>query len=240
MKQKTLIGVLFLLSSTINSLAQSILKPGDPLIKTDWLQSSHDFYRNVITDTTGKLKYDFMMENICTVDTARGLISFARFRQVPVGNFSTDTSITDLNFKPVRMHEVHEQKQKAVEMVFDAQKVIVKKISNGKSIVQSYPMEPGYFEDNMIEYIFGCLQLERGKTYILNNFNTATHGNDPFMLKYEFEDTLVPAADLKIICSVLQFTHGATSGYIWIDKNSHKILKTLGRSKGYNYILTRQ
>ena len=28
-----------------------------------------------------------------------------RYRQVPVGSFSTDTSVTDLFLKPVRMHE---------------------------------------------------------------------------------------------------------------------------------------
>lgn len=226
--------------SVFHSFAQIVIRPGDPRIKTEWIQSSHDFYRNVITDTTGKVKYDFMMENTCTVDTVHNRISFARFRQVPLGFFSLDTSITDLRLMPLRMHEIHEQRHIDIQMAFNDQKAIVKTIINGKPIDKTYPMESGYFEDNMIEYIFGFLQLEKDKIYILNNFNPATHGNDPYKVTYEFDDILIAATDYKIICAVLRFTHGATSGYIWIDKSSHKVLKTLGQSKSYSYILTRE
>ena len=94
------------------------------------------------------------MENVCTVDTPSRRITFARFRQVPVGSFSTDTSVTGLDLKPYRMHEIHEQRHVSFEMEFDDQKAIVKTTRNGTATVKSYPMEGGYFEDNMIEYIF--------------------------------------------------------------------------------------
>lgn len=116
------------------------------------------------------------------------------------------------------MHEIHQQRQLSFEIAFDANTATVKTTRNGVTAVKSYPLENGYFEDNMIEYIFGCLQLEKGKTYVLNNFNPATPGNDPFNVRYEFDDTWIPAADLKINCTVLYFTHGATSGYIWLTK----------------------
>jgi hypothetical protein len=228
------------LSIACHGLAQNNLRPGDPHIKTEWLTSSHDFYRNVITDSSGNIKYDFMMENVCAVDTQAKRITFARFRQVPIGSFSTDTSVTDLSLKPFRMHEIHQQRHVSFEMEFEDRKATVKTTRNGTATTKSYPMETGYFEDNMIEYIFGCLQLEKGKTYLMNNFNPATPGNDPYTVRYEFDDTWIPAADLKITCTVLYFTHGSTTGYIWLDKSSHKILKTLGRSKDYTYVLTRQ
>lgn len=239
MKTKWLLLLLLASIASFNATAQALIKPGDQLIKTGWLVPSHDFYRNVITDTSGKIKYDFMMENFCWIDTANQRIIFARSRQVPAGYFSTDTSVTDLSFKPIRMHEDHQTVGVSFDMVFDAEQATVKTVRKGVASFKSYPMESGYFEDNMIEYIWGCLQLQKGQTYRLNNFNPALSGNDPFTIRYEFDDTWVPAADMKINCSVLYFTHGSTSGYIWIDKASHKVLKTLARGKDYSYVLTK-
>jgi hypothetical protein len=101
-------------------------------------------------------------------------------------------------------------------------------------------MNAGYFEDNMIEYIFGYLKLTKGVTYTLDNFNEATGGNDPYAIKYAFDDSLDLPGYEQLNCSVLSFTHGATTGFIWIDKRSHEMIKQLGQFKGGTYVVVKR
>src|ERR1700761_989516 len=82
--------------------AQTIIKPGDKIVRSDLIKPSHDFYKNITTDTLGNITYEFMMESTTTIDPVKKQIIFARSRQVPVGSFSVDTSVTDLVFKPIR------------------------------------------------------------------------------------------------------------------------------------------
>src|SRR5579872_1340785 len=90
---------ILLLTATFFSYGQNIIKPGDKIIRYDLIRPSHDFYKNVTTDTTGKIMYEFMMDDVTTIDSANKLITFARSLQVPVGSFSSDTSVTDLWLK---------------------------------------------------------------------------------------------------------------------------------------------
>ena len=231
---------LLLLFSSLSVFAQNIIKPGDKLIRYDWIKPSHDFYRNVITDTAGNVKYDFMMEDYTTIDTANKHIVFARARQVPAGKFSTDSSITDLFFKPIRMHENHIQYNVSFDMQFGETQASVKTTRKGVESTKNYPMKNGYFEDNMIEYIFGYLELKKGITYTLDNFNKDTPTpSDPYTVEYAFDDvwTLVP--DHRLYCTVLHFTHGGTTGYMWIDKSTHLMVKTIGNFKTGTYVLTK-
>src|ERR1700748_591791 len=104
---KKLIIFPFLLVATFFVNAQVTIKPGDKIIRYDWIKPSHDFYRNQGSDTSGKVTYDFIMDDYTFIDQANKYIAFARTRQVPAGSFEADTSLTDLSLKPVSMHEVH-------------------------------------------------------------------------------------------------------------------------------------
>lgn len=222
-----------------NAYSQTI-KPGDTTIDYTLIRPSHDFYKNITWDTLGNVKYEFMMENVITIDSAKQRITFSRFRQVPVGFMSADTSVTDFFFKPISMHEVHIQQKRTYEMTFSETKAMVRKTFKSVVTNKVYPMNPGYFEDNMVEYIFGYMKLKKGVTYILSNFNEATGGNDPYTIKYAFGDSLGLPGYEQLNCPVLYFTHGGTSGYIWIDKKTHTVIKQVGQFKGGSYVVVKR
>src|ERR1700761_7578866 len=127
---KTLAILLLLITAVLIGYTQNVVRPGDKIIHYDLIKSSHDFYKNIITDTLGNIQYEFMMEDLTTVDATNKRITFARSRQVPIGSFSTDTSITDLSFKPIRMHEIHEQRKVSYDMLFADEKATVKTMRN--------------------------------------------------------------------------------------------------------------
>ena len=220
--------------------AQNVIRPGDKLIRADLIKPSHDYYKNVTTDTAGKLLYEFMMEDVTTIDTAHARIVFARSRQIPLGYFSMDTSITDFSLKPISMHEVHVQYNVSFDMSFGDTLATVTSSRKGKTSVKQYPMKPGYFEDNMIEYIFGALQLKRGVVYTLDNFNKDTPApSDPYTVEYIFDDVWVLSPGQNIDCLVLHYTHGGTDGHIWIDKSTHQMLRQEGFFKKGRYVITK-
>jgi len=239
MRQFLLVFILITTSALLAN-AQVTIKPGDNIIHYDWIKPSHDFYRNQISDSTGKVIYDFMMEDFTSIDQVNKRITFSRSRQVPVGSFSTDTSVTNLLLKPIRMHEIHYQRNVTFDMIFGETQASVQTIRKGVSSVKNYPMKSGYFEDNMIEYIFGYLELKKGVIYTLDNFNKDTPApSDPYQIEYAFDDVWNLAPGHQLYCTVLHFTHGGTSGYIWIDKSTHLALKTLANFKKGSYVLTK-
>jgi hypothetical protein len=235
---KQLITLTFLLVIASLADAQITVKPGDKIIRFDWIKSSHDFYRNQVSDTAGNVIYDFMMENYITFDKPNKKIIFARYRQVPAGSFEADTSVTDLGLKPVRMHEVHPQRDVTYEMTFGETSIKVNTLRKGRSIDKIFQMNAGYFEDNMIEYIFGYLELKKGVKYTFDNFNKDTAvPSDPFTVEYIFDDVWQLTSDHKVGCTVLRFVHGNNTGYIWIDKSTHLAVKTIADFKTGSYLL---
>jgi len=224
--------------TTSSVTAQVILQPGDKRIHPEWLKPEHAFYRTVVLDSGGLTRYDFVMDDFTIVDSAAGQIIFARSRQVPPGRFSTDTSVTDLSFRPLRMHEIHYREDVHFEMWFGHTLASVRTTRKGAPSTKTYPMKKGYFEDNMIEYIFGYLDLQKGVVYSLDNFNKDTPSpSDPYTLEYVFDDTWFVAADQQIPCMMIRFTHGATTGYIWVDKRTRQMLKQAGQFKNGSYIV---
>lgn len=237
---KKLIILSFLVIATFFANAQTVIKPGDNIIRYDWIKPSHDFYRNQVSDTSGKVTYDFIMDDYTTIDPITKRITFARYRQVPAGSFETDTSVTDPSLKPIRMHEIHYQRDVTYDMTFGETVVNVNTLKKGVSGDKKYLMKSGYFEDNMIEYIFGYLDLKKGVTYILDNFNkNAPAPSDPYTIEYAFDDVWQLTSDHKVNYTVLHFTHGSTTGYIWIDKSTHLAVKTIANFKTGSYLLTK-
>lgn len=103
------------------------------------------------------------MEDYTIIDQQKGRIIFARQRQVPAGYFESDTSVTDLQLKPISMHEVHTPQNVNYAMCFgDSPVRVLTARPGGKLSTKQYRMQSGYFEDNMIGYIWGYLQLKKG------------------------------------------------------------------------------
>ncbi len=219
---------------------QTIIKPGDKIIRQDLIRPSHDFYKAFSADTSGNIKNEWVNEQVISIDTATGRITFARSRQVPVGSFSTDTSISDLFFRPISMHEVYVQRNVSFVMTFGETQASVQSFRNGVASVKAYPMKSGYFEDNMIEYIFGYLDIKKGIIYTLDNFNKDTPSpSDPFLIEYAFDDIWNLDAGGKLNCRVIHFIHGEKKGYIWIDKDTRRMVKEMGEYKLGTFSITR-
>ena len=174
-----------------------------------------------------------------SIDSANNRIVFARSRQVPPGSFSTDTSVTDWRLKPQRMHEIHYQRELSFEMSFADTLASVRTVRKGVASVKTYPMKSGYFEDNMIEYIFPWLDLKKGIVYTLDDFKQdAAAPSDPFTVEYVFDDVWpLSTESYTVSFQVLRFTHGQTAGYIWIDTAKHAMLKEEGYFKGGMFVL---
>jgi hypothetical protein len=220
--------------------AQLIVKPGDPLLRSDLIRSSHNYYKGIFADTLGNIIDQWVNDQVISVDSATGRITFARARQVPVGSYSTDTSITDLSCKPLWMHEVHYRQDVSFTMNFDATNATVHTLRKGAASDRSYPMKSGYFEDNMIEYVYGYLDLAKGQTYTLDDFNKdAPAPSDPVSVDYAFDDIWVLNTGAMLNCRVLHFVHGAATGYIWIDKQTRCMIKELGSFQKGTFSITR-
>jgi hypothetical protein len=225
----------------LSGYAQYVIKPGDKVIRSEWLKPSHEYYKNVATDTAGKIMWQFMMEDVTTIDSVNKRVIFARFRQIPFGDFSVDTSVTDLSFRPISMHEIHIQRNASFEMTFGDTLASVTTDRKGVISVKNYPMKSGYFEDNMIGYIVGCLDLKKGITYTMDNFNKDTQSpSDPYTVEYAFDDVWDLPGSHQLHCRVFHFTHGRSTGYMWIDKETNVLIKQEGTFKGGGYLLTRQ
>jgi len=223
-----------------HSKAQLVVKPGDPLLRSDLIRSSHNYYKAINTDSLGNILYEWVNDQVISVDSVAGRITFARSRQVPVSSYSTDTSVTDLQFKPIWMHEVHYRQNVSFAMDFEATGATVHTLRKGTASDRSYPMKNGYFEDNMIEYIYGYLDLTKGQTYTLDNFNKDTPApSDPVIIEYAFDDVWILNTGALLHCRVLHFIHGATTGYIWIDKQTRSMIKELGNSKRGTFSIVR-
>lgn len=220
--------------------AQTIIKPGDPLLRSDLIRSSHTYYKSVMTDTPGNIVYEWVNDQVISVDSALGRITFARARQVPVGSYSTDTSITDLSFKPISMHEVHYLQNVSFTMDFQPTNAAVHTLRKGAPSDKSYPMKSGYFEDNMIEYVYGYLDLVKGHSYTLDDFNKdAPAPSEPVTVEYAFDDVWMLGTGSLLQCRVLHFVHGKATGYIWIDKATRAMIKELGNFDKGIFCITR-
>ena len=223
-----------------HATAQTPIRPGDDHLDYSLVRPSHDFYKNITIDSAGHVLYEFMMDNTMIIDTPHQRIIFARSRQVPVGSTSMDTSITDMHLRPLVMHEWRPQRAFDIIEHFDPELATVTITRKGVADTKTYPMKKGFFEENMIEYIFGLLILNKDQTYVLDNFNVANSGNAPYTIKYSFDDVLNFAGDAIIPCTVLYFTYRETTGYIWIDKSNHKVLKEIGHAAAYTYVVMKQ
>jgi hypothetical protein len=219
---------------------QTSIRPGDKIIRQDLLKPSHEFYKAFGTDTLGNIKYEWVNDQVISIDSATGRITFARSRQVPVGSMSTDTSVTDRYFRPIRMHEVHVQRNVSFVMTFEERQAIVQTLRKGVSSLKTYPMKSGYFEDNMIEYLFGYLDLQKGIVYSLDNFNKDTPSpSDPYSIEYAFDDLWALDAGRVLHCRVIHFIHGEKTGYIWIDKETRQMIKEVGSDRFGMFSITR-
>jgi len=217
---------LLLLLITQSICAQTVIKPGDPAIHYDWLTPSHDFYKVIMFDSTGRKKMELMNEQVQAIDSVKHTILSARTRQAPFGRWMIDTSICTTTLTPVRMHEYDQPKTFEHDFHFGSTKAYVREFKKGTLSTDTFTMAEGYFDENSIEGFLAVIPFEKGRRYRLNSFRIGMPGTlNPYDIEYVFDDTWSQSGDNELNCNVLQFRNAYSSGYIWIDRRRHKMVK---------------
>lgn|GEM_PF-872897 len=221
---KQLFFLLFAFIQT--SRAQTIIKPGDPGIHYEWLTNDHDFYKVIVFDSTGRKKLEIMNEQVQTIDSAKHTILSARIRQVPFGRQMIDTSICTATLTPIRMHEYDQPKTFEHDFHFAGTKAYIKDLKKGMLSIDTFNMTEGYFDENSIEGFLAVIPFEKGREYRLNSFRIGQPGKiNSYDIEYVFDDTWGLPGDNDLNCNVLRFKNAYSSGYIWIDRRKHKMVK---------------
>jgi len=216
---------IFLVTAQITG-AQIIVKPGDPAIHYEWLTPSHDFYKVTLFDSAGRKKLEIMNEQVQTIDTVKHTILSARARQVPSGRWMIDTSVCTTTLEPVRMHEYDQPKTFEHDFRFAGTKAYVREFKKGTLSVDTFTMTEGYFDENSIEGFLAVIPFDKGKQYRLNSFRIGTPGRlNPYDIEYAFDDAWGQSGDNDLNCNVLRFRNAYSSGYMWIDRHRHKMVK---------------
>lgn len=135
------------------------------------------------------------------------------------------------------MHEFDDPLKFDHRFQFEESKVDAEVFKNGRMVNQSYNIQAGYFDDNMIETIIGYFPFKKGVVYHLNTFRLESNGLNAYDIEYVFDDVWNSSKNNQLNCEVLHFTNEYSSGYMWIDKNSHKNVKQTGRIKSFTYLI---
>jgi hypothetical protein len=215
-----------LLASAHQPKAQTIIRPGDPAIHYDWLTASHNFYKVVVFDSSGRKTLEIMNEQVQTIDTDRHTILSARFRQAPFGRFLIDTSICTTTLVPVRMHEYDQPKTFEHDFRFAGTKAYVTVLKKNTVSKDTFNMADGYFDENSIEGFLAVIPFEKGIRYRLNSFRIGKPGSiNPYDIEYVCDDTWGQSDANDLNCKVLKFRNTYSNGYIWINNRTHKMVK---------------
>ena len=227
---KSLLFSLFILN-TLMPNAQVTIKANDKLIRYDLIKSSHYFQKVSTYDSLGKIKYEFVNENIIKVDSANGKIIFSRTRQVPYGRILIDSSVTS-HLGPESYMMTSSPMSKRLEVKFSKETVTIYALINGIISNLKTKMVDGYFDDNIVEDIIGFIPFKKGIKYHLDSYRyESKDGINPYDIEYVFDDIIQYPEGNTINCSVLHFVNGYSDAYVWIDKATHTNIKEVIHSK---------
>lgn len=208
--------------------AQTAIKANDPGIRYDLIQPGVDAVKGVEYDSLGNSIRTYISKNYIAVDKSSGLIKLTRMSIVDPGLIYIDTSF--INVAPVGMHSLDYPASRELYVKYEESHVTVRSLINGLSNIQAYTMPAGYFDDNILVDIIGYLPIEKEVKYIMDAFrfeSVKTNGLNHYEVQYLHDDYLPDAGNKSSSCKVLYFKNGYSSGYIWIDKSSRKVLKQL-------------
>ena len=224
---RMIIGLILSCTAALAS-AQTTIKATDPGIRYDLIQPGIDAVKGVEYDSAGNKIRTFISKNYIAVDKSSGLITLTRIGIVDPGIMYIDTSI--INIAPVGMHSLDHPASKELHVQFEDSRVTVTSLINGGNNRQVYTMPVGYFDDNILVDIIGYLPIEKEVKYTMDAFrfeSVKTNGLNHYEVQYVHDDYLPDGGNRCSSCKVLYYKNGYSSGYIWIDKSSRKVLKQL-------------
>lgn len=178
-------------------------------------------------DSTGAVTGIIINENVVTIDTSTHQIIFTRTRQYPTGHLLADTSVAG-QVGPVRFHATSLPLTYEVKVAFNKYSVDAQALRRGIRTSRTNTFASGYFDDNIVEELFGFLPIEHGRKYHLEAYRfESKDGSNPYDIEYVFDDFLQTSASGVVACKVLHYMNGYSSGYIWVDKKTSLFQKEI-------------
>ena len=239
MFRKFFIVVLVAAASKVE--AQGLIKPGDQQIQYQLIRPQHNFYKLVLLDSAGNKQMEMLNEEIISIDTSKQQLIRTQFRSFGGGRMLTDSTIADLRtLSPIRMRMV--TYPAVMQMNLSFRKTDVHAVVNrgGKHTDTVHRMQEGYFDSNLIEYLFQLLPYKEGFSCQINAYTFEKDGMDPHTVKYVGEDM---NEDLngnirKMNVVEVRSKDGQSVDLLWLDKNTGKVYKHTGRFGNRRFIIT--
>lgn len=220
---------------------QFLIKPGDQQIRYELIKPQHNFYKLVLLDSAGNKQMEMLNEEIISIDSAKQQLIRTQFRSFGAGRQLTDSTIADLRtLSPVRMRMVTNPAVMQMDLLFRKTDVHAVANKGGKHTDTIHRMEEGYFDSNLIEYLFQLLPYKDGFACQINAYTFEKNGMDPHMIKYVGEEMVEdPNGSLRKMNIVeVRSKDGQSTDLLWFDQHTGKVYKHTGRFGNRRFIIT--
>lgn len=221
---------------------QWLLKAGDPTIRYELIKPGVSLYKIATADSTGKVLTEFTCRQTVTVNAGKGWVILSQQFHLPNGSILLDSTIADLKtLAPVRMRMVTIPSFMHMDLDFRAGAVHAVANKGGKMTDTLHRMEAGYFDSNLLEYLWGLLPYKNGFQAQLNAYTFEKQGMDPWRVEYVGEDLLSTGGSQWTQCYIARTGNVGTApdAMAWIEKSTGRVLKRVVPMGKMYYIITR-
>jgi hypothetical protein len=208
--------------------AQNLIKTGAPALRYELIKPGTDVYKITMTDSAGKVLQEFTSRHSVSVNTAKGWLILTQDNQLPDGRRLLDSTIADLKtLSPVRMRMVTTPHFMSMNLDFRTKDVHAIADKPGKKTDTIHAMEEGYFDSNLLEYLYGLLPYQKGFKATINAYTFERNGMDPFGVEYVGEDVLTASNGSMTWCYLAKTgsARNPLDATVWIEKSTGKVLK---------------
>ena len=220
---------------------QAVIKAGDPSIRYELIKPGVSLYKITTVDSVGKVLNEFTCRHTVSVNTTKGWVILTQDYQLPDGRILLDSTIANINtLAPVRMSMATTPHFMSMNLDFRAVEVHAMADKGGKKTDTLHKMTDGYFDSNLLEYVFGLLPYKKGFRATINAYTFEKNGMDPFQVEYVGEDILPAAGGGMTYCYVAKTGNGnAPDAMAWIEKATGKVLKHVIPMGKMYYMITK-
>jgi hypothetical protein len=233
--------ILMMVVATSMANAQGLIKPGDQQIRYELIRPQHNFYKLVLVDSAGNKQMEMLNEEIISIDSVKKQLIRTQFRSFGGGRLLTDSTIADLHtLSPVRMRMVTNPSVMQMDLSFRKTDVHAVANKGGKHTDTVHHMQEGYFDSNLIEYLFQLLPYKEGFFCQINAYTFEKDGMDPHTVKYIGEEMVEdPGGSIrKMNVAEVRSKDGQSIDLLWFDQRTGKVYKHTGRFGNRRFIIT--
>lgn len=234
--------VIMLLLLTHIARCQSVLKAGDPAIRYELIKPATTLYKIATTDSAGKVLTEFTCRQTVSLNAEKGWVILVQQLHLPDGRILLDSTIANSKtLAPVRMRMVTTPAFMQMDLDFQQQAVHAIANKGGKKTDTLHRMEAGYFDSNLLEYLFGLLPYKKDFQAIINAYTFEKQGMDPWQVEYVGEDMIPTVSGQWVQCHVAKTGNAgrAPDALAWIEKSTGRVIKRVIPMGKMYYIVTK-